>query len=170
MGSPERLTREQYREMHSIKDLPDLIKGVVLFTKAIPDVPFYRAGLDSGFSILMPFPVNRIGYRYIKKGDVLTIYSSDDNCRPKTRFIDIASGRKTTATGTIVTDEQVIPDDNWDEEASALIEDSRSNKTEQDRWERYKEGKKSPARNPNWLEGLKKACSDGGPINDGNFF
>jgi hypothetical protein len=163
MGSLERLTRQQYKEKYAIQKLPDLIDCTVLGEIEIPDVPFYRVRLTNKFSLLLPIPEN--GPRQVKKGNRLSIHA--DQFRQNMRSVDIISRERMFVERVIVDDTQVIPNNHWEEEATAYINRSRNNSEswkERNRWEQYRKSKEPPPPprgNPNWLKDLKKAATDG---------
>jgi hypothetical protein len=149
----------RYKEKHSIKDLPEVIKGIIINISGIANSPFSRAILDNGFSVML-VP----GTDQIKKGDTLKI-------TPDTRPVHLDDSREIKITrnkkfaGKICISEcQIIPDKKWDETAQLLIEQSKQMESQkhQDWWEKYYESQKPKEEfNPNWLEDLKKAASLG---------
>lgn len=157
MGSPERLTRQQYKEIHSIKELPDLIEGALLDETEISDTPFYRIRLTNGFSLLLPVATN--GLKRFEKGDRLSVHRYQGSFMA----IDILR-RGRLIKGPTIDETQVIPDDHWEKESLLLIEDSKNNtesSRERDRWERYRRKLSKPSIDPDWFAKLERAVSPG---------
>jgi hypothetical protein len=155
------LTREQYREKHEIKVLPILVEGIVTRRVKIPDTPFCRIKLDNDFSILVPEESRVI----FGKGNRLSIKIGQRDL--SARVVNIVR-RGGLTEGTVVNEAQIIPNTHWNEESSALIEDSRNNSEnvmEVYRWKRYQEGREPippPPGDSDWFEKLERAVSPEG--------
>ncbi len=129
----EKLTRQQYKEDLSIKDLPDLIEDVVIRKARISDTPFARIRLNGDFSILIPENACNL---FRRKNELIIEKFTEADVMRKIGIV-----REHRWVGDAMVDEtQIIPNEHWIVEALALIENSRNNLEswkERRRWERY---------------------------------
>lgn len=129
----EKLTRQQYKEKLSIENLPNLIEDVVIRRARISKTPFARIILSGNLSIIIP----EDDFNLFRKKDLLRV----ENWIKSGIRKGIRIYREGMFAGdTIVDETQIIPDNHWQVEAPALIEDSRTNIEswkECHRWEQY---------------------------------